>query len=562
MKSPIPVQAIFEEKSVWKILFHIAPPVMLALLIQSMYNIVDSFFVGQYSGDGLTALSVIYPIQLIAIAIAVGTGVGVNTQMSRFYAVRQERRANFTAGTGTVLAVISWAIFSIISALAIRPYAEISASSPEVIDQTVTYGMIVCIGSLGQFLEGIWSKVHQAGGNMRLPMIAQVLGAVTNIVLDPLLIFGIGPIPGAGIAGAAWATVIGQAVAAIVTCSGFRKPPKFSVMSKYVKRIYKLGYPNIFMQLMYTVYIGALNMILAGFCDEAVTVLGLYYKVQSFFFIPLSGLQTCVVPLLSYTYAKADYQRCRSVFRKTILLSMSFMLLGVAAFELIPGALLSVFSSNALVHEIGIPAFRIIGSSFLLAVPALMIPVFFQAIGGALPSILLSIVRQLLGLIPIFWFMSRFGLTYCWTAFPLAELLTTTIGLLLYHHQLTLWNINPIRKPNHNKKEIVSMKMVTAIISKKDTDEVCRSLTESGFYFTKMASTGGFLSWGNSTLMIGTEAEHVSQVINLIRAHCSRRLEEISPTVPQPARSMTMPTQVVVGGATVFVTDVEQFEKI
>lgn len=264
----------FQTERVWKILLRIAPPVMLAQLIQALYNIVDSYFVGQYSNSGLTALSVIFPVQLIITAIAVGTGVGVNTYMARMYAFGKKRAADCTAGTGMVLAVISWAVFAVAMLLLMEPYVRTSATSPDAVADAVLYGNIVCVGSLGIFLESIWTKVYQAGGNMRLPMLAQIAGALTNIVLDPVLIFGLGPVPHMGIAGAAIATVAGQCVAAAITgAAGFRRPPKLVVMRKYVRQIYRLGYPSIFMQMLYTVYIMALNMILAGFSDDAVTVL-------------------------------------------------------------------------------------------------------------------------------------------------------------------------------------------------------------------------------------------------------------------------------------------------
>lgn len=562
MKQNTPTQTVFDEPNIWKILLHMAPPVMLAQLIQAMYNIVDSYFVGRYSSNGLTALSILFPVQLTIIAIAVGTGVGVNTQMSRKYAMRKTKSADLTAGAGTVLALISWVVFAILGTLLMRPYVITSAKSPEAIEYAVTYGRIVCVGSFGVFLESTWSKVHQAAGNMRLPMLAQIAGAVTNIILDPILIFGFGPIPAMGIAGAAYATVAGQVIAAIITSSGFRKPPKLAMLPKYAGKIYRLGYPSIFMQLMYTVYITALNIILVSFCDEAVTVLGLYYKVQSFFFIPLSGLQTCIVPFLSYTHAKKDYRRCKAITNDAILLSMAFMLIGIVCFELIPAQLLQIFSTDSVVLEIGIPAFQIIGVSFIPAVITLMMPVFFQAIGGAVPSVLLSLARQIFGLIPIFWIMSRFGLIYSWTAFPIAETLAGIAGILLYRRQLRLWKIYPARKITDDGKEQSAMKMITAVISKKDSEEVCQALMESGYYFTKMASTGGFLSWGNTTLMIGTNAEKVQDVIEIIRANCSKRLENVTSTVPLSSRSITYPSEVVVGGATVFVTDVEQFEKI
>lgn len=397
---------------------------------------------------------------------------------------------------------------------------------------------------------------------MRLPMLAQIAGALTNILLDPTLIFGFGPIPAMGVAGAGYATVVGQVAAALITSSAMRRPPRLRALGRYARQIYKLGYPSIFMQMLYTVYIVALNVILAGFCDEAVTVLGLYYKVQSFFFIPMAGLQTCIVPLLSYTNAKGDHRRCQAVLVDATLLAMSFMLIGVACFELIPDRLLSIFSSDARVLEIGVPAFRIIGLSFLPAVLSLMTPVFFQAIGKALSSVILALTRQIICLIPIFWGLSQLGLRYCWGAFPIAETVTGSVGLLLYLRQRREWQSYDVRASKQNRKGYHSMKMITAIISKKDSDEVCRALTEGGYYFTKMASSGGFLSWGNTTLIIGTESDLVKPAIEIIRANCSKRVENISSTMPLPAHSVTTNTEVVVGGATIFVTEVEEFEKI
>lgn len=435
----------FEEKNIWKVLFKVAPPVMLAQLILAMYNIVDSYFVGKYSGSGLTALSVIFPIQLIITAVAVGTGVGVNTNMSGCYAQNREERAHETAGVGSMLAFISWLVFAVISTVVMRAYVGTSAGSQEVVEYAVIYGKIVCIGSISLFMDGIWTKVHQAGGNMKRPMIAQILGALTNIVLDPVLIFGMGPVPEMGVAGAAYATVAGQTVAAAVTFyKGFYKiPPKEKILG-YVKQIYSLGFPSIFMQILYTVYIVALNIILAGFSDSAVTVLGLYYKLQSFFFIPLIGLETCIVPLISYAYAQMDYGRCKGIMTDTFIFAGSFMIVGIICFEFIPAQLIQIFSSETSVIEIGVTAFRIIGLSFIPAVFSLLTPVFFQAIGGAIPSIILSLTRQIFCLIPIFWLMSKIGLDYTWIAFPAAEIITGGVGIFLYIRQLKKWKVKAV----------------------------------------------------------------------------------------------------------------------
>ena len=436
----------FGTQKIGKILWKITPPVMLAQLIQALYNIVDSFFVGRYSADALTALTVIYPLQLVIIAFAVGTGVGVNTYMARELALNRKRQARDAAGTGMVLALVTWAVFAIVSLLIMKPYVRTSASAPGAIADAVTYGNIVCVGSLGAFLEGNWTKVHQAHGNMRLPMIAQIAGALTNIVLDPLLIFGIGPFPELGVAGAAYATVLGQWLTAVITgIRGFRRPPRLRLMWGYARRIYFFGYASIVMQLLYTVYIGALNMILASFSDAAVTVLGLYYKMQSFFFIPLFGLQTCMVPLISYNYARKNYSRCTGTMRIALWVSAVFMVLGLICFVGIPGQMASIFSDSEAVRKISLSAFPIIGSSFLPAVFSLMMPVFFQAIGSGGKSMFLSLLRQIFCLVPLFWLFSRLGLWESWIAFPVSEIIAGAVGMLLYYKEVRRWKLTPAK---------------------------------------------------------------------------------------------------------------------
>lgn len=433
-------QNFFGTESIGKILLKIAPPVMLAQLIQALYNVVDSFFVGKYSDDALTAVTVVYPIQLIAIAVAVGTGVGVNTYMARKYALGQTEKASATAGTGEVLSVISWALFAVVTFFIMPSYVKTSAKEPAAIQQAITYGRIVCIGSIGTFLEGNWSKVHQARGNMKTPMLAQVAGALTNVILDPILIFGLGPIPEMGIAGAAYATVIGQCISAVIVgIKGFCKPPKPKDAMRFAGKIYYYGYSSIFMQSLYTVYIVMLNIILSGFSDSAVTVLGLYYKLQSFFFIPLFGLQTCIVPVLSFNCTRKAYKRCRDTMRDSFIISLVFMILGTVCFVGIPEQLIKLFSSSEQVLTIGKKAFPIIGCSFFAAVFSLIMPTFFQAIGNGFASVMLCLTRQIFVLVPVFWAFSKVGLDYTWIAFPTAEIVAGAVGLLLYSRQLKKW---------------------------------------------------------------------------------------------------------------------------
>lgn len=427
----------FGQEKIWKILLHIAPPVMLAQLIQALYNIVDSLFVGRYAETGLTALSIIYPLQLLMMALAIGTGVGINTAMAARFGVGKEASAWEFAGIGTPLAGILWALFATVTWLLMPAYARMSSPSPEVVAEVVTYGRIVCVFSFGLFFESIWTKILQAQGNMKTPMAAQILGAVTNIVLDPLLIFGWFGLPELGIAGAAIATVLGQMVAALVVMKkGYRNPPAKEVYPRRIAEIFRLGIPNILMQSAYTFYILGLNLILAGFSDQAVTALGLYYKWQTFFFIPLSAMQTCIVPIVSFNYAARRIRRCKVTLITAILFGMALMAVGTLCFETIPAPMLRAFTSDERVVEIGRWGFHLIGVSFIPMVTSLVFPVFFQAVGAAVKSSLLTVVRTVVLFVPLGALFAQFGLKVFWLTFPATEILTSLLGLVYYRQFL------------------------------------------------------------------------------------------------------------------------------
>lgn len=424
---------LFGAEKISKILLKIAPPVMLAQLIQALYNIVDSFFIGKYSESGLTALSIIYPVQLLMIALAVGTGVGINTSVAFNLGIKNNKKAEEIAGMGTTLAVIMWLLFAGICYLIMPAYARMSTDSEIVVQEVIIYGRIVCVFSPALFLESIWTKALQAYGDMRTLMFAQIAGAVTNIILDPILIFGWGVLPELGIAGAAVATVTGQLVAALtVMHKGYRKSPHISQYPKGVINIYKLGIPNILMQSAYTFYILGLNLILAGFSDQAVTALGLYYKWQTFFFIPLGALQTCIVPVISFNYAAGRSDRCKRTLLTAIVWGVCLMFIGTLCFEIVPSQMLRAFTSDQKVIEIGTTGFRFIGSSFIPMVTSLIFPVFFQTVGHALKSSLLTIIRTVVLFVPLGYLFSRSGLTYFWLTFPVTELLTSLAGAVFY----------------------------------------------------------------------------------------------------------------------------------
>lgn len=428
---------LFGTEKISKILLKLAPPVMLAQLIQALYNIIDSLFVGRYSDSGLTALSIIYPLQLLMIALAVGTGVGINTVMAAKLGVGNEKEADEYAGVGTPLAGFMWLLFAVICWFAMPFYAKMSTNSEVIIHDVIVYGRIVCVFSFGLFLESIWTKVLQSCGDMKTPMTAQIIGAITNIVLDPLLIFGMFGFPKMGIAGAAVATVSGQIMAALIVMKkGFRKSPHRQVYPHHIAKIFQLGIPNILMQSAYTFYILGLNLILATFSDQAVTALGLYYKWQTFFFIPLGAMQTCIVPVISYNYAARNIERCKKTLSASIVFGMSLMALGTLCFVCIPLQMLRVFTSDELVIAIGRVGFRFVGISFLPMVTSLIFPVFFQAVGSSLKSSLLTVIRTVILFVPLAYLFSRFGLNWFWLTYPVTEVITSLTGAYFYRQFL------------------------------------------------------------------------------------------------------------------------------
>ena len=428
---------LFGTEKISKILLKLAPPVMLAQLIQALYNIIDSLFVGKYSDSGLTALSIIYPLQLLMIALAVGTGVGINTVMAAKLGVGNEKEADEYAGVGTPLAGFMWLLFAVICWFAMPFYAKMSTNSEVIIHDVIVYGRIVCVFSFGLFLESIWTKVLQSCGDMKTPMTAQIIGAITNIVLDPLLIFGMFGFPKMGIAGAAVATVYNQIMAALIVMKkGFRKSPHRQVYPHHIAKIFQLGIPNILMQSAYTFYILGLNLILATFSDQAVTALGLYYKWQTFFFIPLGAMQTCIVPVISYNYAARNIERCKKTLSASIVFGMSLMALGTLCFVCIPSQMLRVFTSDELVIAIGRVGFRFVGISFLPMVTSLIFPVFFQAVGSSLKSSLLTVIRTVVLFVPLAYLFSRFGLNWFWLTYPVTEVITSLTRAYFYRQFL------------------------------------------------------------------------------------------------------------------------------
>ena len=423
-----------EDTPILKLLLKLSPPVMLALLIQSVYNIVDSYFVAKFSGDGLTVLSIIYPIQLLMLALATGTGAGVNILISRMDGVGDTKSQNDVVKSGMFLGVVNFVVFALFGLMSIKGYYNISSNIEGVRKEGIMYGQIILLFSFGMFLEANCTKMLQAKGNMIVPTIAQIVGAVINVILDPILIFGKFGFPQMGIKGAGIATVIGQWVTMIIVLINVLKYYKFkgSIDLKSCVKIYKFGIPSIILQSLYTFYIVGLNLVLKLFTEDAVVVLGIYYKLQTFFFIPLTGLQQVIVPVVSYNYGAEKYKRVKQTLWYSVGIACSVMFVGIIMFMVFPRELISIFSQQENVLNIGSSALRIISTSFIPAGFVLMFIVYCQGVNRSGYSILLTVLRQVILFVPLAWLFHYKGLFYVWFTFPATEIITALMSFYLY----------------------------------------------------------------------------------------------------------------------------------
>ena len=425
-----------EHTSISRLLLKLSPPVMLALLIQSIYNIVDSYFIGSYSGSGLTALSLIYPIQLLMTAIGTGTGAGVNILIARQDGLGETSKQMHIMKTGLILSILYWLIFSGLSFTLTSYYFHIFSDTVAVQLEGIWYTRIIFCASLGLFVESICTKILQARGNMTIPMIAQVTGACINVILDPILIFGLLGAPELGIAGAAIATVLGQWVAMCITLIPVIKQQALSghVSLHVCCDIYKNGVGSIITQALYTLYILGLNMILKSFTEDAVTVLGIYYKIQSFFFIPLMGFQQVLLPVISYNFGAGNLSRTKEALHFAEILSCILMTAATVIFFFFPEQLIGIFSSKEEILGIGQYALKVIGLSFIPAGLTIATTAYLQGIARIRSSIFVIIMRQVILLVPLAWLLHFHGLRAVWWTFPLTEFIVSVLGIILSKH--------------------------------------------------------------------------------------------------------------------------------
>lgn len=423
-----------------RLILSMSLPTMFSMIIQAMYNIVDSVFVSSLGQDALTALSLAYPLQLMTISVAVGTGVGINSFISRRLGEKNQELANNGAANGIFISIISWLVFLLVGIFLTVPFFKLFNPTPGVMKYGVDYTSIILIFSVGVMVEIAIEKVLQATGNMIFPMIFQLIGAVTNIVLDPLFIFGIGPFPRMEVAGAAIATVIGQILAMLfaIYIFFFKKHAvqvhvrNFKPSLKIIKNIYAVGFPSIIMQSISSVLVVGLNAILMGFSEAAVSVHGIYYKMQSFVFMPIFGLNQGLMPIMGYNFGAKNKDRLHSAIRYGCIIAAFIMLCGTVIFWIFPAQILSLFNANDDILNMGIKAMRFISLSFLPAAIDIIFSTTFQAVGKGFSSMILSLLRQLVFILPAAFVLSNFGVNAVWFAYPIAEVGALIVAIFLY----------------------------------------------------------------------------------------------------------------------------------
>lgn len=425
---------------VGKLIFNMSLPMMVSMLVQALYNIVDSIFVAKLSENALTAVSLAFPLQTLLIAVGAGTGVGMNALLSKSLGEKNFKKANDTAANAAVLYILSYILFLILRFSVVKPFylSQIGNADVEIMEMGIEYLSTVMIFSFGLFTQFFFERLLTSTGRTIFSMTSQLTGAVTNIILDPILIFGLFGAPKMGVTGAAIATVIGQCVAGIVAAAcnhKYNHDVKLSFKGfkpdlKIIGTIYAVGVPSIIMQSIGSIMTYCMNRILIEFSSTATAVFGVYFKLQSFFFMPVFGLNNGITPIIAYNYGAKQRKRMIHTIKLSMAVAFCLTFVGFIAFEAIPQVLLGMFNSSQQLLEIGIPALRIIGIHFLIAWFCIVAGTVFQALGKAVFSMIVSIMRQLFVLVPAAYILAKVGgLHAVWWSFPIAEIISLAVSL-------------------------------------------------------------------------------------------------------------------------------------
>jgi len=429
--------------SIGKLVFNMSLPMMVSMLVQALYNIVDSIFVAKLSENALTAVSLAFPLQTLLIAVGTGTGVGMNALLSKSLGEKNFKKANKTATNAAFIYAFSYIVFLILGFTIVKPFyrSQVGSADAEIMTMGVDYLSTVMIFSFGIFTQVFFERLLTSTGRTIFSMTSQLSGALTNIILDPILIFGMFGFPKMGVTGAAVATVIGQCVAGIVagTCNHkFNHEVKFEFKGfrpdlKIIGTIYAVGIPSIIMQSIGSIMTYCMNRILIEFSSTATAVFGVYFKLQSFFFMPVFGLNNGITPIIAYNYGARQRKRMTKTIKLSLFVAFCLTFIGFVLFESIPQVLLGMFSASDDLLKIGIPALRTIGVHYLIAWYCIIAGTVFQALGKAIFSMVVSIMRQLVVLIPAAYLLAKFGGLYMvWWSFPIAEIMSFIVSTAFF----------------------------------------------------------------------------------------------------------------------------------
>lgn len=436
-----------------KLILTMSFPIMISMLVQALYNIIDSMFVARVSEAALASVSLCYPVQMILIAVACGTGVGVNALLSRYLGEKKYKEANQIALHGLFLAICNWLIFAVLGMFFSEAFLRIFSSDEQILQMGISYMKICTLFSFGVFVQITYERIMQSTGNTIYNMIIQGVGALINIILDPIFIFGYFGLPAFGVKGAAIATVIGQMIAMmlgiIITQKKIKEvkihPKEWKLDIKMIGKMYQIGFPAILMQSIMSFMTVFMNMILIPFSELAVSVFSIYFKLQQFVFMAVLGMNNALIPIISYNFGAKKKERILEAIHFSLIISSIIMILGTVVFELFPKELLYLFDAKENMLSIGIPALRIISISFVFAGISIVLCSVFQALGHANQSLLITLLRQLVILIPLTWILVRnFGLDIGWISFPITEIICTvlSIGMLINIKRKTIMKIN------------------------------------------------------------------------------------------------------------------------
>ena len=423
-----------------KLVFNMSLPMMVSMMVQALYNIVDSIFVAKLSENALTAVSLAFPLQTLLIAVGTGTGVGMNALLSKSLGEKDFKKANKTATNAAFIYAVSYIVFLILGFTVVKPFyrSQVGSADAEIMTMGVDYLSTVIIFSFGIFTQVFFERLLTSTGRTIFSMTSQLSGAVTNIILDPILIFGMFGAPKMGVTGAAVATVIGQCVAGLVagTCNHkFNHEVRFQFKGfkpdfKIIGTIYAVGIPSIIMQSIGSVMTYCMNRILIEFSSTATAVFGVYFKLQSFFFMPVFGLNNGITPIIAYNYGARQRKRMVKTIKVSLVMAFCLTFIGFVLFESIPQALLGLFNASNDMLKIGVPALRTIGVHYLIAWFCIIVGTVFQALGKAVFSMVVSIMRQLVVLVPAAYLLAKFGgLHMVWWSFPIAEVMSFIVSL-------------------------------------------------------------------------------------------------------------------------------------